>query len=493
VLLLQVAMSACIQRRDEAIAKQRTWSHFFEPKWTESVKLDLRKQPDVRPKEIEKIGPWKLLTVPRNAWKDDGDKRNCAESIGFRRDEDRWSIDQSSKLLFSDVRLRTWKEEHMVADGYGGQRRVESRVFGRLSEIEPTSLSAEAKQLFGIHMDSCSFAFAYPLNQFHNPDGTERVDAVSQVETQVPLRLDLELDLHDAIYRMDNEKDFQFDPRCQCCAQERCGDASPTASATCEMCRSKGMLLRFLAVGGYVYFNDKYDVIQLTVLTNVDDGLQFNRPLRSAPLNSASPRQRATTFAEMSRATDERLVGLTVREIGLKLKKRGAFCRPTLPYLRRRGVAGFCWLAPKEFFSGVLVKRELPVQSANPSGLVSRHSKYVVQVAKVDGQIMELDQQIAESEKAHKRQTEFTDRHRDYSEKFAKKHWPHGAFVYQLSDGTTLLFGVKTAEKYTSLGSLNELTSKRHRFKTMARRIQKAWRLRVASIAMIANARILHG
>ena len=266
----QVAIYFCVLPQHESIAKMRTWSHFLEPKWTKIVSRDLRQRGSSdskgssAPSSVEDIskgvGPWALLTVPTKAWQPTDTARESAQSsdlcsdpgswsIQFRRDQDRWSIDQNARLLLSGVRAAKRQKDCGATQPASC---AESRVYGRISEIEPTTLTDEAKGICGIHKDACSFAFAYPLTQF--VEGVDRRDAVGELASRDPLNLDLELDMHEAIYRM--TQSFKPDPFCPKCPQSSLSRTSqPETTQSCRHCHDRGLLLSFLAVGGYVYFD----------------------------------------------------------------------------------------------------------------------------------------------------------------------------------------------------------------------------------------------
>ena len=64
-----------------------------------------------------------------------------------------------------------------------------------------------------------------------------------------------------------------------------------------------------------------------------------------------------------------------VRSIGDKLEKRGAFCRPTLPFLRQQGVVGFCWLSPAESFPGLKMVWSGGEGSSKPQDMSNKGSE----------------------------------------------------------------------------------------------------------------------
>ena len=478
VLLAAIAIEHCLHEDHPGTERERTWSKHREPKWVEDQQRKIEDGEWYDGNGPPKIGPWLLLTLPEVVWNGKEDEW----SVNFERIQDRWSVDQHSKLLRPASNATAFLKQTDQ-----GSKAKASRVEGRLSEIEPISLTAEAKSIFGIHRDACSFAFAYPLSEFvHGIRDNRRVGDNGDGQ---PLHLDLELDLHDAIHKMEHNEEFvsahkdgseRPDPLCQECPMpiEQLLKLAPhEPHPSCRNCHSKELLLRFLAVGGFVYFDRSYNVIQLTVLHPAEKGLEFHKPLISPAAGTCPPRPAAMSGSDGTKDVSLK-VREAVRQIGAKLEKRGAFRPPTLPGLRKKGVAGFCWLVPGEVFVGLNTET---VDEENPA--FQRRNTVLPDVAHVNSAMQTQLQKYAEDIESLKElqafQNRFQEHHRHFSTELAKEHWPDGAFAYRLFNGSYRIFGVRTDANFKTDNIVRVYQEKRSQLlwqvSTSVVQIQRSW------------------
>ena len=296
---------------------------------------------------LRKLGPFKLISVDSTPAESKGATSGRGQ-MDLKVGPDGWSIDQRSPLLQS----ATLRED---SGGGGGDQLVDKvstgnkyplsrqstglsevsrsgsaaassgppspqrRTSGRLSNVTPVSLNAGALKEAGIHEDAYAFAFAYPLSHFTSGHAlAKQQSTLGELSHDEALLTDLELDLHAALDRFDAETrgDWPYDE-----SQQR------------------DNALRFLATGGYIYFDKDYTVIQVTTL--------LPKPADELGLDFGTPCQWRSD-QESQDGTDD----FDLRQLCHLLLRRGSFHPPTLPALLRSGVTGFCWLLPGEVLPG---------------------------------------------------------------------------------------------------------------------------------------------
>ena len=106
-----------------------------------------------------------------------------------------------------------------------------------------------------------------------------------------------------------------------------------------------------------------------------------------------------------------------VRSIGDKLEKRGAFCRPTLPFLRQQGVVGFCWLSPAESFPGLKMVWSGGEGSSKPQDMSNKGSE-------TRSRLTTVVKNLRVAREAKEEHEEFQRNHRQFSERLARDRWP---------------------------------------------------------------------
>jgi len=365
------------------IARLRKWSEHFEPLWRKAAASSARTGMQ-----------WHLQRLLHDEHADDDDAlrklckplKTLTVPLGTRQGTRQKTLPlddlNDPKLYISE---RTWKIDSSMSDpqkkGAGGRARSETTisststpgaaseeergparvVTGTLSARHELTLPREVKRKLGITEDAVRYCWAYPPRAFAEPSGRVRGDE---------LDINLELDLHDALRKKPPE------------------DASDGAYVA----------RRFIAVGGFMYFDKDHNLVQILTLVPGESGLSFSKSVVSDP-NSSS--------------LEERLV----QQVGRRLRERGDFVAPTLPPFVNNGVIGFCWVTPRELFRGLRKKKKQEEQEQEDEASALVTLNFADAVAESDA-----------ADRAKIKKARLDDE--KLAEWLAFRCWPSGAFVY---------------------------------------------------------------
>ena len=437
LLLLYWVITTCVPDDSPKIARLRAWSEHFEPLWRAKVLALPKRQPDKQ--SFNKLGPFKLAPVPEVVWlnpeivKDErrrpapppassavaamralSNHKPFPNHTKFEMDGSQWSIDPHCSWLLGEL-----LHERSDPSAYGTDKQENAppaRAHGRVSPKRIVTLSPQAKKELGVPEEAVRFAFAYPLSRFANYDTSD---------AELPLDLELELHVAVAMGHRDDALDHSAEPDDE---------------------RARVLALQFLAVGGFVYFNLDNVIVQLATVVpqtevNKQHGLFFSDPIVSAHPDNTTSSKHAEFYAQ---------------QIGKRLKERRDFCNPTLPFLKARGVVGFCWLSPSEIVPGM--------RSVRKDG----QSKDSIEIEKMLEEVQKEEEQ---------------------AKSIAGDMWSDGAFVYMFEEEEDLhkYFGPESEFDPDKVqGRFYMFSVMMDPVRRAATRLQRQWRWRKALLILDA-------
>ena len=332
--------------------------------------------------------------------KDEVEEARRQEQQKARQEEEKQAqrkAEEASRVPRAPVPLRPgkWKSVRQLMAvakelqvGTDGSRRA-GRAYGRMSIRHKITLPDTVKRQMGIPLEARKFAYCFPLKRFASIHDSN--------EEELPINLELEL--HDTA------------------ARDQLGMSVPGDE--------RSRVLRFLAVGGFIYFDWDNEVVFLATLEvalHDEKGLAFDKPLVSMAQPPSNSKRKGGVSQQEPRSKE----AYALYQIGKRLRQRDEFCPPTLDFLRDRGVVGFCWIAPGEKFAGLSLsdsrqqRRKTVATAAQAEGT---KGPFVDESDDKFSQIMHMEWQKNELNK------QFDDEKAD-AEDLANKLWKSGAFVY---------------------------------------------------------------